>query len=162
MPYLRKACWKFVTNEPDAQDLLQETVYKALKNRHRFKPGTNLAGWLYTILRNSHLTRYQNMKRRQTDKNLSLSEGFYNEALTFSTSSVENHGPTKVSIDYIWEKIEQLDDAFKTPFMMYFRGYKYLEIADKLNLPLGTVKNRIHIARKQLMEALTDNNSYAA
>lgn len=159
IPYLRKSCWKFVNNEPDAQDLLQETIYKALKNKTKFKAGTNLSGWLYTILKNTYLSRYQNMKRRQTDQYLSLSEGYHHETITFSTE--ENHGPMRISTDYILEQINQLHDSFKTPFMMYFRGYRYLEIAEKLNVPIGTVKNRIHIARKQLMESLEETHHAA-
>ena len=160
IPYLRKSCYKFVNNEPDVQDLLQETIYKALKNRNSFKTGTNLTGWLYTILKNTHFTRYQNMRRRRTDQYLSLSEGYFQDIITSST--VENYGPMKVSIDYVLQQVDQLDEAFKTPFMMYFRGYRYLEIAENLNLPIGTVKNRIHVARKQLKKALEDNLTHAA
>jgi len=159
IPYLRKSCWKFVNNEPDAQDLVQETIYKALKNKNKFKAGTNLSGWLYTILKNTYLSRYQNMKRRQTDQYLSLSEGYHHETISFST--VENHGPMRISTDYILEQIDLLQDSIKTPFMMYFRGYRYLEIAEKLNVPIGTVKNRIHIARKQLMESLEETHHAA-
>jgi RNA polymerase sigma-70 factor (ECF subfamily) len=67
-----------------------------------------------------------------------------------SSSTIENSAYGKFAMRDIKKAIEKLDDAYKVPFMMHFRGFKYHEIADKLDIPIGTVKNRIHIARKEL------------
>ena len=75
-----------------------------------------------------------------------------------SDSIAENLAFNTFAMKDIKRAIEKLDEVYKTPFMMYFRGFKYHEIADKLSIPIGTVKNRIHIARKELKSSL---NIYA-
>jgi len=159
--YLKLVAHKFAKNEPDAEDLFQETIYKALKSKNRFKEGTNLTAWLYVIMKNTYISKYQTMKRRKTDADYSLNKyNFIPEQYTNARD--ENYGPMKLSIDLIMQMVNKLEDAYKTPFMMYFRGFKYIEIAEKLKVPIGTVKNRIHVARKLLQQGLTEQPAYAA
>jgi len=151
---LRAFAYKLTQNHEEANDLLQETVLKAFSNREKFKYGTNLKAWLYTIMKNTFITNYQRMMRRSTFIDTTENYHFLN-----STATIDNQAFANFNIGDIKSAIKRLDDSYKTPFVMYFRGYKYLEIADKLDLPLGTVKNRIHLARKELQKSL---KSFAA
>ncbi|WP_186757054.1 RNA polymerase sigma factor [Echinicola salinicaeni] len=134
----------------DANDLLQDTVLKAFTNRDKFSDGTNLKAWLYTIMKNTFITNYQKMVRRATFVDTTDNLHYINSG----DVCIENRAQGGFALEDINACIENLDDVYKVPFMMYFNGYKYQEIAEKLALPIGTVKNRIHIARKILKEDL--------
>ncbi len=134
----------------EANDLLQETVLKAFTNREKFTDGTNLKAWLYTIMKNTFITNYQRAVRRNTFIDTTDNLHYINSSNNVTT----NLGYTSFALRDINRAISKLNDAYKTPFLMHFRGYKYHEIADKLNIPIGTVKNRIHIARKELKSVL--------
>lgn len=130
----------------DANDLLQETLLKAFSNREKYTDGTNLKAWMYTIMKNTFITNYQRMVRKNTFIDSTDNLHYINS----SSNAIENSAYGKFAMKDITKAIENLDDAYKVPFTMHFRGFKYHEIADKLNIPIGTVKNRIHIARKEL------------
>ncbi|MCC5919135.1 MAG: RNA polymerase sigma factor [Cyclobacteriaceae bacterium] len=135
----------------DANDLLQETVVKAFSNREKFSEGTNLKAWLYTIMKNTFITNYQRMVRRNTFIDSTENLHYINS----SDNTIQNGAYMDFAMKDIHEAIDKLDDIYKVPFNMHFTGYKYHEIADHLEIPIGTVKNRIHIARKELKSKLT-------
>lgn len=141
---------KLTKDSDDANDLLQETLMKAFKNKEKFAEGTNLKAWLYTIMKNTFITNYQRMVRRGTFIDTTDNLHFINS----SSSQIENRAAGNFALRDINKAIDKLDEAYRAPFMMYFRGFKYHEIAERLEIPIGTVKNRIHIARKQLKEKL--------
>ncbi|MFY0591867.1 RNA polymerase sigma factor [Roseivirga sp.] len=141
---------KLTKDHDDANDLLQETLMKAYNNREKFAEGTNLKAWLYTIMKNTFITNYQRMVRRGTFIDTTDNLHFINSTST----QIENRAAGNFALRDINTSIEKLEDVYKIPFMMYFRGFKYHEIAERLEIPIGTVKNRIHIARKQLKEKL--------
>jgi RNA polymerase sigma factor (sigma-70 family) len=143
---------RFTRDVEDANDLIQETMLKAISNRDKFKYGTNLKAWLYTIMKNTFITNYQKMSRRNTFIDTTDNLHFIND----SNYVAANYGESSFVLKDINNAINQLDDAYRTPFLMHFRGFKYHEIAEKLDIPIGTVKNRIHIARKEMKEALQD------
>jgi RNA polymerase sigma factor (sigma-70 family) len=147
---LKPFAMKLTRDVDDANDLLQDTMVKAFTNRDKFTEGTNLKAWLYTIMKNTFITNYQKMVRRGTFVDTTDNLHYINS----SDSLIENGAYGSFAMDDIQVAIENLDDVYKTPFMMHFRGFKYHEIADKLQIPIGTVKNRIHIARKLLKEEL--------
>lgn len=134
----------------DANDLLQDTMVKAFTNKDKFTEGTNLKAWLYTIMKNTFITNYQRMVRRGTFVDTTDNLHYLNSG----SAVVENDAYGDFAMDDITFAIDKLDDVYKVPFMMHFRGFKYHEIADKLSIPIGTVKNRIHIARKLLKDDL--------
>jgi RNA polymerase sigma-70 factor (ECF subfamily) len=141
----------------DAKDLLQVTFMKAWANKHRFNPGTNIRAWLYTIMKNTFLSDYHRKKRRQTYVDLTDNQYFIN------SSSMERNGTEAdagINLDDINHAIDDLPEAYKTPFKAFVEGYKYEEISDNLGLPLGTVKNRIFLARKELKEKLNYLNPH--
>lgn len=147
---LKPFALKLTRDMEDANDLMQETVLKAFTNREKFTEGTNLKAWLYTIMKNTFITNYQRMVRKGTFVDTTDNLHYINS----SSSIIENNAYTGFALKDINLAIEELDDVHKSPFMMHYRGFKYHEIADKLGIPIGTVKNRIHIARKILKDRL--------
>jgi len=143
---------KFTHNNNDANDLIQDTILKALKNKSRFKTGTNIKAWLYIIMKNTFISNYHKIDKRNTLVD-PIDEGY-----NFNTSSTisYNEGASNISSREINKAINTLDKTFRIPFMMHYEGFKYNEIAEHLNIPMGTVKNRIHVARKYLMDSLKE------
>lgn len=149
-PSLKPFALKLTKDIEEANDLLQETMLKAYTNRDKFAEGTNLKAWLYTIMKNTFITNYQRMMRRNTFIDTTDNLHYIN-----STDNItQNLAYSKFALADMNTAIESLDEAYKVPFMMHFRGFKYHEIAERLGIPIGTVKNRIHIARKDLKEML--------
>lgn len=147
---LKPYALKLTKDGEEANDLLQETVFKAYSNRDKFQDGTNLKAWMYTIMRNTFITNYQRMVRRNTFIDTTENNHFINSA----NSAIENKAHGEFVMRDINAAIDSLKDMYKIPFNLYFRGFKYHEIAEKLQIPIGTVKNRIHIARKELKKGL--------
>lgn len=147
---LKPFALRLTKDSEDANDLLQDTLVKAFLNREKYADGTNLKAWLYTIMKNTFITNYQRMVRKNTFIDTTDNLHYINS----SDSLVENSAYSSFAMADITEAIDTLDDTYKVPFMMHFKGFKYHEIAQKLNIPIGTVKNRIHIARKELKDLL--------
>ena len=143
---LKPFALRLTKNVDDANDLLQETALKAFNNRNKFAPGTNLKAWMYTIMKNTFITNYQKKQRRNTF--IDNTENLH--YLNSMGNITENNAYGEFAIDDIKKCMARLDENYRIPFIMYFRGFKYHEIAIKLEIPIGTVKNRIHIARKEL------------
>lgn len=137
-------------NEDEAQDLLQETAYKAFKYRSMYQPHTNLRAWLMTIMRNTFINDYRQKKRRQTLNDRTPNNYFLNSG----SRTVHNLGESEMTVKELTAVIEALEDWMKIPFLMHYQGFKYEEIATELDIPLGTVKSRIFFARRKLQEAL--------
>lgn len=133
-----------------ANDLYQETLYKALANKEKYNVGTNIKAWLFTIMRNIFINDYRRKAKQKT-----IFDNTSNDYLiNLKQASVSNAAESDLRIKEIYAAIHQLPEIFKVPFQLYFDGYKYQEIADVLGEPLGTVKSRIHFARKLLKERL--------
>ncbi|WMJ73559.1 RNA polymerase sigma factor [Cytophagaceae bacterium ABcell3] len=143
---------KFTHNNNDANDLIQDTILKALRNRSKFKSGTNIKAWLYIIMKNTFISNYHKIDKRNTLVD-PIDEG-YNFNITSTISF--NEGAANINTKEIFKAIKKLDKTFRVPFMMHYEGFKYNEIAEHLNIPMGTVKNRIHVARKTLMDCLRE------
>lgn len=142
--------FRLTKNEEEAQDLLQETAYKAYKYRDMYQPQTNLRAWLMTIMRNTFINSYRQKKRRKTLNDQSTN----NYLLNTGSRTVNNSGESNVTTDELWHLVHSLEDWLKIPFLMHFQGYKYEEIAQELDIPLGTVKSRIFFARRRLQEGV--------
>lgn len=147
---LRRTLFSFALNltkdEESARDLVQETAFKAFKYRDRYEPQTNLRAWLMTIMRNSFINEYRKRKRRQT-----LNDNTSNDYLLDSgQQTVKNQGESTVMQEEILKVINTLEDWVRIPFLMHYQGFKYEEIADELEVPLGTIKSRIFFARQKL------------
>ena len=149
---LLRFAYKLTTDREEANDLLQETSLKALDNEDKYMPDTNFKGWMYTIMRNIFINNYHKIVRTQTvvDQGVDL----YNLDITNESGFDSPEG--SYQIQEISKAIENLNKDLKIPFSMYVSGYKYNEIAEKLGLPLGTVKSRIFFARQELQKTLKD------
>ncbi len=134
-----------------AKDLLQETMFRALANREKYHVGTNIKAWLYTIMRNIFINDY----RRKAKQNVVFDKTPNEFLLNYNQVVIANEAEANLKIKDIRTAVHQLPDIFRNPFNLYFEGYKYHEIADILKEPLGTIKSRIHFARKLLKEQLS-------
>jgi len=147
---LRQYAYQLTRNVEDTNDLLQDTMLKAFIYQEKFEDGTNLKGWLYTIMKNTFINNYRRMVKRNTFIDQTDND-FYLDSLS---SSVKNAGEQKFMMKDIEAAIEKLPLNLKKPFTMNFKGFKYHEIAEILHIPIGTVKTRIFVARRMLRENL--------
>lgn len=148
--FLKPFALRLTRDSDDANDLVQDTLVKAYTNREKYSDGTNLKAWLFTIMKNTFITQYQRMVRRNTFIDTTDNLHFINSSDSLQENNAVNHF-IKEDID---KALDLTEEIYRVPFLMYFQGFKYHEIADELNLPIGTVKNRIHIARKMLKSSL--------
>ncbi|MDL2255290.1 RNA polymerase sigma factor [Parabacteroides sp. OttesenSCG-928-G06] len=139
-------------NRDDAQDLMQDTTLKVLNNQEKFVDNVNFKGWVLTIMRNIFINNYHKIVRAQTiiDQNADL----YNLEVMNDSGIDTPDGAYR--IQEITRAIDALEDDLRVPFSLYLSGYKYHEIAEKLILPLGTIKSRIYFARRELQSVLQD------
>jgi RNA polymerase sigma-70 factor (ECF subfamily) len=149
---LSRFALSLTANKDDAKDLLQETMYKAIVYRDQFVQYTNLKAWTYTIMKNTFINNYRRSVRQNTTFDNTKDLFFLNQNKDTITVSPDS----ALSSQEINRIIDNLEDEFKIPFKMHTEGYKYKEIAQKLNLKIGTVKSRIFFTRKKLMDALKD------
>ena len=149
--YLKPFAITLTKDNETAKDLLQETMFRALANREKYNAGTNIKAWLYTIMRNIFINDY----RRRVKQNTILDNSINEFLLNSNQLTVVNTAESNLQMKEIQQAVYLLPDIFKNPFMLYFDGYKYNEIAVLLKEPLGTIKSRIHFARKLLKEQLT-------
>lgn len=134
-----------------ANDLYQETLYKALANKDKYNIGTNIKAWLFTIMRNIFINNYRRKAKQKTIFDNSPNDYLINQ----KQATVNNEAESGMRMKEINKAIQELPGIFKTPFLLYFDGYKYHEIAEVLHEPLGTIKSRIHFARKLLKEQIS-------
>jgi len=142
-------------NIDDALDLLQDTYLKAITYRSKFEESTNLKAWLFTIMKNTFINAY----RRNTKTKQLISKG---DDIAMNRAFMQNsydHSESRMNAKEIVKHIENLADDYKVPFTRYYTGYKYEEIAKEMAVPLGTIKSRIFIARKLLMDAINKRNN---
>lgn len=139
-------------NKEDAQDLLQDTTLKVLNNQEKYVDNVNFKGWVLTVMRNLFINNYHKVVRTQTIVDQSVD--IYNLEI-LSESGIDSPEQS-YHLGEINEAIENLDYDLRVPFSLYLSGYKYHEIAEKMHLPLGTIKSRIFFARKELQDVLKD------
>ena len=128
--------------------MFQETLFRALANKDKYNVGTNLKAWLYTIMRNIFINNY----RRKAKQNTIFDNTPNDFLLDYNQVTTSNSAVSTLQLKEIQEAVHELPDIFRKPFLLYFEGFKYHEIADMLKEPLGTIKSRIHFARKLLKE----------
>ncbi len=140
----------FTRDNEEANDLVQDTMLKAVTYYGKFKEGTNLKGWLYTIMKNTFINNY----RRFVKTNALVSKSDEISSANLAYSAAVNAGENKFVMEDIKEAMAELSNEYYIPFSMYFEGYKYHEISEHLQIPIGTVKTRIHVARRTMKKAL--------
>jgi RNA polymerase sigma factor (sigma-70 family) len=144
--FLKPFAFNLTRDNEAAKDLFQETLYRALANKEKYHVGTNIKAWLYTIMRNIFINNY-----RRNAKQSTILDSTPNEyLLNLQQGAVANEAITGIQVKDVQQAIHELPEIFRNPFLLYFDGFKYNEIADMLHEPLGTIKSRIHFARKLL------------
>ena len=144
--------YQLTTNREQAQDLLQDTTLKALDNEDKYVDNVNFKGWIFTIMRNIFINNYRQNVRKATV--IDQTEDLYH--LNVCQDSGINTPEGSYAVKEISVALNSFSEEYRIPFNMFVAGYKYNEIAEKMNLPLGTVKSRILFARKHLREQLKD------
>lgn len=141
--------YKLTGNQADAADLYQDTVMKIITHADKFEVDTNFKAWAMTIMKNLFINNYRKEKRRQriSAENSTLHR-------IYSADSIENEALVKIKVEELTNMVNKLNHTYKMPFEMAYKGYKYEEIASILQLPVGTIKSRIFIARKKISEHL--------
>jgi RNA polymerase sigma factor (sigma-70 family) len=149
-PVLRAFTRRFTSDRDESLDLVQDTILKALTYKDKFREDTNLKGWLFTIMRNIFINNYRKNKRARTSQDNTKELYFLNVEDTYTFNK------PAASFEYrdICNHVNSLRDELLIPFKMHTSGYKYHEIAEQQNIPIGTVKNRIFHARKEIQKKL--------
>ena len=144
--------YMLTSNRDEAQDLLQDTTLKALDNEDKYEPHTNFKGWIYTIMRNLFINNYRRVVREQTFVDATENHYFLNAPDKEASENTE----TIYDLKEMYRVVNALPKEYRTPFMMHIAGFKYREIAEKMGLPIGTVKSRIFFTRQRLQQDLKD------
>lgn len=144
--------FQLTTDHDQAHDLLQDTTLKALANEDKYVDNVNFKGWIFTIMRNIFINNYRQNVRQSTV--IDHTEDLYH--LNVCQESGLDTPEGTVAVKEITVALNSFADEYRIPFNMFVAGYKYNEIAEKLNLPLGTIKSRIFFARKKLQVRFAD------
>lgn len=145
------AC-QLTANRDAAQDLVQDTTLKVLDNQEKYVENVNFKGWVFTIMRNIFINNYRRQVRSATV--IDTTEDLYHLNLSQESGLTTPEG--SVAAKEISVAINTFSQDYRLPFSLYIAGYKYSEIAERMGLPLGTVKSRIFFARKRLQVLLKD------
>ena len=166
MPYmdaLYSAALRMTRNPADAEDVVQETFLKAYRAYHTFEAGTNLKAWLYRILTNTYINKYRRASRRPTEVDLGDVEDLYlyrrigSEQSGEASQSAEDLFLEGLVESDIKQAVERLPEHFRMPVLLAdLEGFSYKEIAEILDVPIGTVMSRLHRGRKALQKRLWD------
>ena len=141
-PDLHRFAYKLTSDRESANDLVQDCVLQALDNHEKFTHAKNLKGWMFTIMRNIFVNNY-----RRTVREMNLIDDTY---------SINQRFEFAYDMKQLYRVIHSIPEDMKVPFQMFVAGFKYREIAEKLGLPMGTVKSRLFFIRKRLKEELKD------
>ncbi|HLA67535.1 MAG TPA: sigma-70 family RNA polymerase sigma factor [Acidimicrobiia bacterium] len=159
---LYSAALRMTRNPADAEDVLQEALLKAFRGYHTFEKGTNLKAWLYRILTNTFINKYRERSRRPAEVELGELEDLYlfkrlggEEGAGGATRSAEEEALDSFVDDEIKAAVESLPENFRIPVLLAdVEGFSYKEIAEIMDVPIGTVMSRLHRGRKALQRAL--------
>jgi RNA polymerase sigma-70 factor (ECF subfamily) len=145
---LQSFAYNLTRNVEDARDLFQDTAFRAMSNRDKFRQGTNFKAWIFTIMKNIFINNYRKKIRANTVLDSTDNQFFINS----STAAAPNSAEMEMTLQELSKMIAALDDSIRIPFELHFEGFRYQEIAEQLDLPLGTIKSRIFFARKELKD----------
>lgn len=149
--FLNNFALRLTRNSEKAKDLLQDTALRAYRYKEKFNDGTNFRGWTATIMRNIFVTQYKREKRF-----LMVSEPIESFAYELESKVImPNAGEVNLKMEEFTKMFGNIGAIYSTPFLLHFDGYEYQEIAEHLDIPIGTVKSRIYTARQKLKEMLS-------
>ncbi len=155
---LYSAALRYTRDRTDAEDLVQETMAKAFRSFHQYRPGTNLRAWLYRILHTTYISQYRKAQRRPQESLQEEIDDFslYDEVQRAGGGSVEREVLARISADEVKEALAALPESFRLAvYLADVEGFAYREIAEIMQTPVGTVMSRLHRGRKALQKALS-------
>ena len=160
-PQLYSAALRMTRNQADAEDLVQETYLRGFRAFASFEQGTNLRAWLFRILTNAYINRYRAKQRRPVESDLGDLEDLYlyrrlgSMETAAASLSAEQQFLDLFPDDEVKQALENLPDNFRLPVILAdVEGFSYKEIAEMLEIPIGTVMSRLHRGRKAMQKAL--------
>jgi RNA polymerase sigma-70 factor, ECF subfamily len=162
-PQLYSTALRMTRNQADAEDLVQDAYLRAYRSFHTFQEGTNLRAWLFRILTNAYINAYRSKQRRPIETDIDDVEDLYlyrrigaMEAAAASLSA-EDQFLDLFTDDEVKQALEDLPENFRMPVILAdVEGFAYKEIAEILDIPIGTVMSRLHRGRKAMQRALYD------
>ncbi len=162
-PQLYSSALRMTRNQADAEDLVQDTYLRAYRSFHTFREGTNLRAWLFRIMTNAYINAYRARQRRPTETDLADVEELYlyRRLPTLQQAagglSAEDAFLDLFTDDEVKTALEDLPENFRLPVLLAdVDGFAYKEIAEILDIPVGTVMSRLHRGRKAMQAALYD------
>ncbi len=153
--HLQQFAYSLTNNEDDAKDLVQDTLLKAITNQEKYEDDTNLKAWTFTIMKNTFINNYRRKIKSNTLIDTTDDLYFINTTSNSPIEIAESNQATKEIVN----AIKKLEPEQRKPFEMHVAGYKYKEIADHMEISIGTVKSRIFFTRKKLMDELKEFNN---
>jgi RNA polymerase sigma-70 factor, ECF subfamily len=162
-PQLYSGALRMTRNQADAEDLVQETYLRGYRSFHTFEQGTNLRAWLFRILTNAYINKYRAKQRRPTETDLADLEDLYlyrrlgSMETAAASMSAEEQFLDLFTDEEVKQALEDLPENFRLPVLLAdVEGFAYKEIAEILDIPIGTVMSRLHRGRKAMQRALYD------
>jgi RNA polymerase sigma-70 factor, ECF subfamily len=163
LPALYSSAYRMTHNKADAEDLVQEAMLKAFRGFGGFEVGTNLKAWLFRILTNTYINMYRAKQRRPQQEDLGETEELFLykklgglEAVT-ANKTTEDFALENLTDGEVKRAVDALPETFRLPVLLAdVEGFHYKEIAEILDVPIGTVMSRLHRGRKALQKALWD------
>ena len=148
--FLFNFAMRLTQNTEKAKDLVQDTSLRAFRYRDKFQVGTNFKGWIATIMRNTFINNYRKEQRRRV-----VSEPVEDFAYGLESKVIASReAEINLRLEELGKMFDQIGKLYSVPFLMHYRGYEYQEIAAHFNVPIGTVKSRIHTARKKMKKLI--------
>ena len=162
-PQLYSAALRMTRNQADAEDLVQETYLRGYRGFAGFTEGTNLRAWLFRILTNTYINSYRARQRRPVESDLADIEDLYLYRrlgaldAVLANRSAEEELMDLLTDEEVKQALEDLPENFRLPVLLAdVEGFAYKEIAEMLDIPIGTVMSRLHRGRKAMQKALFD------
>lgn len=143
---------RLADDQQQACDLFQETAYRIFKHQEKYERGTNFKGWAYTIMKNTFINEYRRRRRQKAILTNIINQHYMN----MRDLHAQNEGEARLGLEPVYLAISQLSESNRLAFLLHHKGYKYEEIAERYKLPIGTVKSRIFLAKKQLRKCLSN------
>ncbi|HLT19037.1 MAG TPA: sigma-70 family RNA polymerase sigma factor [Thermomicrobiales bacterium] len=160
---LYRTALRMTRNPADAEDLVQEAYLRAFRSLHQFKPGTNLRAWIFRIMTNAYINEYRKRSRRPTNASLDDLEEFYlydhliDSGIQPTSERPEDVVLSQLTAQDVLDALDELSDDFREVIVLAdIEGFSYREIAEIMDIPVGTVMSRLYRARRRLQRSLYD------
>lgn len=163
---LYSAAVRYTHDRTDAEDLVQDAMARAYASFHQYEPGTNLRAWLYRILSTTFISRWRKAQRRPQevaaeqegdDDGEDSSFSLFDRLAASTSQAAEREVLERLTDDEVREALAELPESFRMAvYLADVEGFRYAEIAEIMDTPVGTVMSRLHRGRARLQRALYD------